>query len=97
MDQLGQLKITSLMRLGLLEWLETPLIIKTARATILYVQSKMKFRSPPGHFHYEPPLYDSGVRSLTWRRIERVNGFADRGPARDYSILVTLGKTQLET
>jgi len=29
---------------------------KTARATILYVQPEMKFRSPPGHFHHEPPL-----------------------------------------
>jgi len=26
------------------------------RATILYVQPEMKFRSPPGHFHHEPPL-----------------------------------------
>jgi len=33
-----------------------PLIIKTATATILYVQPEMKFRSPPGHFHHEPPL-----------------------------------------
>jgi len=45
--------------------------------------------------------HDLNIRSLTWRRIERVNGFADRGPTRDYSILdsclATLGKTQLET
>ena len=30
--------------------------IKAAWATILYVQPEMKFRSPPGHFHHEPPL-----------------------------------------
>jgi len=23
---------------------------------IVYVQPEMKFRSPPGHFHHEPPL-----------------------------------------
>ena len=67
--QWGQLKITSLIRLGLLEWLETPLIIKAARATILYVQPEMKFRSPPGHFHHEPPLVTStcyrGSRGLS--------------------------------
>ena len=56
MYQWGQLKITSLIRLGMLEWLETPLIIKSARATILYVQPEMKFRSPPSYFHHEPPL-----------------------------------------
>jgi len=32
-------------------------VIKTVVATILYVQPKMKFRSPPGHFHHEPPLH----------------------------------------
>ena len=57
MHQQGQLKITSLIRLELLEWLETPLIIKTVMATILDVQPEMKFRSPPGHFHHEPPLH----------------------------------------
>jgi len=36
--------------------LETSLIIKTARATILYVQPEIKFRSPPGYFQHEPPL-----------------------------------------
>jgi len=30
--------------------------IKTARATIPYVQPEMKLRSPPGQFHLEPPL-----------------------------------------
>jgi len=30
--------------------------IKRTRATILYVQPEMKFCSPPGHFHHEPPL-----------------------------------------
>jgi len=25
-------------------------------ATILYVQPEIKFCSPPGHFHHEPPL-----------------------------------------
>ena len=42
----------------MLEWLETPLIIKTARATIPYVQPEMKSRCPPGQFHHEPPLPD---------------------------------------
>ena len=32
------------------------LVIKTARATNPYVQPEMKFRSPPGQFHHEPPL-----------------------------------------
>jgi len=32
------------------------LVIKTARATIPYAQPEMKFRSPPGLFHHEPPL-----------------------------------------
>ena len=32
-------------------------IIKTARTTIPYVQPEMKFRSPPGQFHHEPPLF----------------------------------------
>ena len=49
----------SLIRLGLLEWLEMPLIIKTARATIPYVQPEVKSRSPPGQFHHEPPLLAS--------------------------------------
>jgi len=56
MYEKGQLKITSLLRLGLLEWLETPLVIKTARATFPYVQPEMKFRSSSGQFHHEPPL-----------------------------------------
>jgi len=30
--------------------------LKTARATIPYVQPEMKFRSPPGQFHHKPPL-----------------------------------------
>jgi len=25
--------------------------------TIPYVQPEMKFRSPPGQFHHEPPLF----------------------------------------
>jgi len=29
---------------------------KTARATILYVQPEIKFRSYPGHCHHDPPL-----------------------------------------
>jgi len=32
------------------------LIIKTARATVPYVQPEMKFRSPPGQCHHESPL-----------------------------------------
>jgi len=31
--------------------------IKTSRAIIPYVQPEMKFRSPPGQFHHEPPLF----------------------------------------
>jgi len=34
-------------------------IIKTAWATIPYVQPEMKFRSPHGQFHHEPPLTTS--------------------------------------
>jgi len=30
---------------------------KTTRVEILYVQPEMKFRSPPSHFHHEPPLH----------------------------------------
>jgi len=40
-----------------------PLIIKTARATILYVQPEMKFRSPTGQFHHEPPLVHDTVEN----------------------------------
>jgi len=32
------------------------IINSQGRATILYVQPEMKFRSPPCHFHHEPPL-----------------------------------------
>jgi len=66
MYQQGQLKITNLIRLGLLEWLEKPLIIKTPSATILCVQPEMKFRGPPGQFHHEPPL--TGTYTLDVRR-----------------------------
>jgi len=56
--ELGQLKITNLLRLGPLEWLEKTLIIKTARVTIPCVQPEMKFRSLPGQFHHDPPLHN---------------------------------------
>jgi len=32
---------------------------RNSQRTILYVQAKMKFRSPPSHFHHEPPLSDT--------------------------------------
>jgi len=40
-------------------------IIKTARVTIPYVQPEMKFRSPPGQFHHEPPL--EAIDVALWR------------------------------
>jgi len=43
-----------------------PLIMKTASTTILYVQPDRKFRSPPGHFHHEPPHYLPRARQWLW-------------------------------
>jgi len=37
------------------------IINSQGQATILYVQPEMKFRSPPGHFHHEPPLLEGTV------------------------------------
>jgi len=48
-----------------------PLIIKTARATILYVQPEMKSRSPPGQFHHEPPLVATINNIVEWEVIRQ--------------------------
>jgi len=54
MYQQGQLKITSLIRLGLLEWLETPLYYKNSQGDNPMCSTRDEI-SQPGQFHHEPP------------------------------------------
>ena len=64
----------------------TDYVIKTARATIPYVQPEMKFHSPPGQFHHESSLLRETPFRKCW--IAKNRGFSLAwSPHQDYNDL----------